>query len=540
MRKHPKIGVIGSGYWGKNLVRNFHTLGALECVCDVSAAALERVAAEFGVLTTPDVDALLRDPAVDAVVIAAPAAQHYEIARKALLADKDAFVEKPLSLHAREGQELVKLARERGRILMVGHILEYHPAMVQLKLMVQRGELGKIQYIYSSRLNLGKLRTEENILWSFAPHDISAILSLLGEDAVKVSAQGGSYLNPPLVDTTLSTLEFPSGAKAHIFVSWLHPFKEQKLTIVGSQKMAVFDDTRGEDKLVLYSHKINWLDRKPVAEKEAAQTVPIPNYEPLRAECEHFLECIVARRQPRTDGESGLRVLRILEACEASLREGGAPVAVVARQAPAYYAHPTAIIDEGCEIGEGTKIWHFAHILHGSKLGKGCSFGQNVVIGPDVCLGNNVKIQNNVLVCTGVTLEDDVFCGPLIGFTNVINPRSHILRRHEYKKTLVKRGASIGASAAIVCGTTIGRYAFVAAGAVVTRDVPDYALVMGVPARQAGWICYCGIRLSDDGPDVVCSACGKSYEIKDNLCKEIIHPERALAKNSNQAIPGAG
>ena len=538
MEKHPRIGVIGSGYWGKNLVRNFHSLGALECVCDVSEAALERVATEFNVRTTSDVDALLKDSAVDAVVIAAPAALHYEIARKALLADKGVFVEKPLALHAREGQELVKLARERGRILMVGHILEYHPALVELKKMVQKGELGKIQYIYSSRLNLGKLRTEENILWSFAPHDISAILSLLGEDAVTVSAQGGSYLNPPLVDTTLSTLEFPSGAKAHIFVSWLHPFKEQKLTIVGSRKMAVFDDTRADDKLVIYSHKISWLDRKPVAEKEAAQPVALPGDEPLRAECEHFLECISTRRQPRTDGESGLRVLRILEACEASLREGGAPVPVAAPEAPAFYAHSTAVIDSGCEIGEGTKIWHFSHVMSGSKMGKGCNLGQNVVISPDVRIGNNVKIQNNVSVYTGVFLEDDVFCGPSMVFTNVINPRSHIVRRNEYKKTLVKRGASIGANATVVCGTTIGSYAFVAAGAVVARDVPDYALVMGVPAKQAGWVCYCGTRLPNGGHEVACNVCGRTYGIKDGCCAELSRPEGAPA-SSGPSISGA-
>src|SRR4029077_14291753 len=171
-----------------------------------------------------------------------------------------------------------------------------------LKELVRKGELGRIQYIHSSRLNLGKLRTEEHILWSFAPHDISAILYLLGETPARASAQGGSYLNPPLVDTTLSTLDFASGVKAHIFVSWLHPFKEQKLAIIGSQKMAVFDDLQPEDKLVLYSPRIDWFARKPVATKDGSQVIQVPNDEPLRVECEHFLDCVLTRQTPRTDG----------------------------------------------------------------------------------------------------------------------------------------------------------------------------------------------------------------------------------------------
>ena len=307
----PGIAVLGCGYWGKNLVRNFHALGSLRCVCDVREETLAQVQREYGVTTCQDVQAILDNEEIDAVVIAAPAVEHYQLARRSLLAGKDVFVEKPLSLRSSEGRELVQLALTQKRILMVGHVLEYHPAIQELKKLIQNGELGKIQYLYSSRLNLGKLRTEENILWSFAPHDISVILSLLGEIPVRVSAQGGSYLNPPLVDTTLSTLNFVSGTKAHIFVSWLHPFKEQKLAVVGSQKMAVFDDVQPDDKLVLFSHKINWLDRKPTVERDAGQVIPIPKAEPLRVECEHFLQSIQSRQPPLTDGVSALRVLEI-------------------------------------------------------------------------------------------------------------------------------------------------------------------------------------------------------------------------------------
>jgi UDP-2-acetamido-3-amino-2,3-dideoxy-glucuronate N-acetyltransferase len=521
-----RVGVVGAGYWGKNLVRNFHSLGALESVCDVNEETLDRVRNECHVATTRDYDDILNEPAVNAVVIAAPAVMHYDLAKRALQAGKHVFVEKPLALNAREGRELNDLARTRSAVLMVGHILEYHPAIIELNRLIREGHLGKIQYIYSSRLNLGKLRTEENILWSFAPHDISVILGILGEMPVYAAAQGGSYLNPPIVDTTLSTLEFQGGVKAHIFVSWLHPFKEQKLCVIGTEKMAVFDDLEPSKKLVLYAHRINWRDRKPVAERDGGQVIPLPKKEPLREECEHFLECVRTRATPRTNGENALQVLEVLDACGRSLNQNGARVPLI-QEAPRYYAHPTAVIDQPCQIGDGTKIWHFSHIMENSALGPGCNLGQNVVISPGVRLGRNVKVQNNVSVYTGVELEDDVFCGPSMVFTNVINPRSHVNRRHEYLKTLVKRGATLGANSTVVCGTTIGRYAFVAAGAVVTRDVSDYALIMGVPAKQVGWVCSCGVRLPEASSLMACGACGKTYEFAGSVCTELA--ERSVA-----------
>lgn len=519
-RSKPQVAVLGCGYWGKNLVRNFYELGALHTVCDPRQQALEEAKSKYDVRLVAEVESVLSDPEIDAVVIAAPAVQHYDLARRSLVAGKDVYVEKPLALHADEGRKLAALAAEQKKVLMVGHILQYHPAILQLKRMIRDGELGQIQYIYSSRLNLGKLRTEENILWSFAPHDISAILYLLEETPVRVSSHGGSYLNSQIFDTTLTTCDFRSGVKAHIFVSWLHPFKEQKLAIVGSKKMAVFDDVEPERKLTLYSHRIDWLNRVPVAHRDGGQSVPLSKEEPLRRECEHFLECVQARQTPRTDGESGAQVLEVLEACERSLLEKGNAVEV-APPIASYYAHPTAVIDEGAEIGERTKIWHFSHIMSQSRLGNNCNLGQNVVISPGVTVGNNVKIQNNVSVYTGVELEDDVFCGPSMVFTNVINPRSHIVRKNEYRRTLVKRGASIGANATVVCGSTLGQYCFVAAGAVVTRDVPDYALVMGVPAERVGWMCYCGVRLPSLQGEIQCSACERTYRISGDSCTAV-------------------
>lgn len=514
------IAVIGCGYWGKNVVRTFHALGALRYVCDVRPQVLEDARAKYGVRVSASVAEILADPEVEGVAIAAPAIQHYDLVRQALEAGKHVLVEKPLALRLTEGRHLAQIAQSRSRVLMVGHILQYHPAIIKLKELIAAGELGRIKYIYSSRLNLGKLRAEENILWSFAPHDISAVLYLLEEMPTRISSHGGTYVDSRIADTTMSTCQFASGVNVHIFVSWLHPFKEQKLTIVGGKKMAVFDDMQPEAKLVLYSHRIDWVDRLPVAHSEGGQLVPIAKDEPLRLECEHFLECMVDGKKPRTDATGALQVLEVLDACERSLRNGGSPVELKMSE-PNYFADPTAVIDPGAEIGCGTKIWHFSHIMEGAKVGERCNFGQNVVISPGVKIGNNVKIQNNVSVYTGVELEDDVFCGPSMVFTNVINPRSHIIRKHEYRRTLVKRGASIGANATVVCGVTLGEYCFVAAGAVVTRDVPDYALVMGVPAEQVGWMCYCGTRLPDSPPEAACSECGRRYVISNEGCCEM-------------------
>lgn len=523
----PRVAVAGCGYWGKNLVRNFHQLGSLTAICDSDTQRLEEMCAKYGAKPFSDFSALLDENDIQGVVISAPAALHYRLAKQALLAGKDVFVEKPLSLRVEEGEEIAGLAKKQDRILMVGHLLQYHPAILELKKLIRDGELGRVEYIYSSRLNLGKLRTEENILWSFAPHDISAILYLLGEEPSLVAAHGSSHLNPDIVDVTLTTCDFPSGVKAHIFVSWIHPFKEQKLVVVGDRKMAVFDDTSADRKLVVYPHRIDWIDRQPVAHKSEGAAIPLPQEEPLGLECRHFLECIQTRTQPRTDGENGLRVLRILEACGHSVRENGKPREVHPAKSP-YFAHSSAFVDQPSQIGEGTKIWHFTHVMPHTKIGKGCNIGQNVHIAPHVTVGNNVKIQNNVSLYTGVELEDEVFCGPSMVFTNVVNPRSHVSRKDEYRRTLVKRGASLGANSTVVCGHTVGAYAFVAAGAVVTRDVPDHALVMGVPAKQAGWICRCGVRLRLSGREAACDACGDSYYL--NQGRLLLLPAEKLAE----------
>jgi UDP-2-acetamido-3-amino-2,3-dideoxy-glucuronate N-acetyltransferase len=518
MSPAPKVAVAGMGYWGRNLVRNFSQLGALELVCDSNPAVEAALAREHPQARyCSDFGAVLKDPAIAAIALATPAVSHYELAKAAMLAGKDVYVEKPLAIDVKEGRALVDLAEKNGRILMVGHILRYHPAVVRLQALIREGALGKIQCLYSNRLNIGKIRTEENILWSFAPHDISVILALLNENPARISCQGGAYLNQDIFDFTLSQFEFPSGVHAHIFVSWLHPFKEQRLVVVGSDKMAVFDDT-ADHKLVLYPHKVEWRDRIPTAIKAQGEVVELDNKEPLKAECQHFLDCVASRSTPLTDGREGLRVLAVLDACQRSLLKQGAVIAGEEPEnrggAAPFFAHESAYVDEGANVGSGTKIWHFSHVMKGARIGERCVIGQNVNIDGGTVIGNNVKIQNNVSVYTGALIEDDVFLGPSCVLTNVTNPRSQVNRHSLYENTVLKRGCTIGANATVVCGRTVGRYAFVGAGSVVTKDVPDYALVAGNPARQMGWMSRHGHRLSAPDKDGImrCPESGYRYQ----------------------------
>ena len=265
----PTVAIIGGGYWGKNLVRNFYNLNSLKLVCDKNETILSNYKVQYkGIETCLALTDVLSSKDIQGVVIATPAETHFNIARESLLAGKHVYVEKPLVLREEEGQELIELAQENGRVLMVGHLLQYHPVFIRLKELAHSGELGRINYIYSHRLNLGKIRREENILWSFAPHDISMILALAREEPESLITTGGNYLHQKIADVTTTHLNFPSGLQAHIFVSWLHPFKEQKLVVVGERRMAVFDDTNPwEDKLLLYPHQINWKNNLPVLTK---------------------------------------------------------------------------------------------------------------------------------------------------------------------------------------------------------------------------------------------------------------------------------
>lgn len=498
------LALIGAGHWGKNLARVFFKLGILKVICDSSEDILKIKSKKYPkVFTTTSFQDALTSPEINSVAIATPAEQHYSLAKKSLLAGKHVFVEKPLAMTVEEGDDLVKISRQQEKVLFVGHVLQYHPAIQTIKNMLQEDKLGKLQYIYSNRLNLGKVRQGENILWSFAPHDISVILSLVGEEPVEVTATGTNILDPEISDTTITNLKFPSGIGAHIFVSWLHPFKEQKLVIIGKRNMLVFDDTAPvAKKLVLFGHHIIWKEGLPVPQKGECTPIDLTEIweEPLIREGRAFVDSINGK-EAYTDGLEGKLVLSILQRAQASMdRKKNLS------EKQTYFIHETSIVDGGCDIGKNTKIWHYSHILKGSKIGECVNIGQNVMIGPNGLVGNNVKIQNNVSVFEGVTLEDDVFCGPSCVFTNIMNPRSKIPRKDEFKPTLVRQGATIGANSTILCGVTIGKYAFIGAGSVVTKDIPNNAMVYGNPAVLKGWVCECGLRLEEDKK--YCS-CGK-------------------------------
>jgi UDP-2-acetamido-3-amino-2,3-dideoxy-glucuronate N-acetyltransferase len=508
---HIRVAVIGTGYWGKNLVRVFSEIGNLGAICDSNIDNAKPLSEKYDVPIL-SFEEVIDNKEIQGVVIAAPAVMHYEIAKKALLAGKHVFVEKPLSLHVEHATELCKLAKRFKLILMVGHILQYHPIFLKCKEMIAEGQIGRLRYVYTNRLNLGKIRREEDILWSFAPHDLSMILSIAGEEPSDVQSVGAYFLSDTIADNTITNLTFPSGVKGHIFVSWLHPYKEQKAVIVGDKGMMVFNDCNAwDEKLTLYPHIVSWQEGMPLPEKADGINIQVGYKEPLQNECSAFIDAIDTNVSPISDGEEGLRVLKVLKVASHSLLENKHKDSANVSVLQSYKKHESAFVDDDVKVGAGTKIWHFSHILEKSVIGENCVISQNVMIGPDVKVGDNCKIQNNVSLYRGVELEDGVFCGPSCVFTNVNNPRAEVERKDQFRKTLVKKGTTIGANATIVCGVTLGEYCFIGAGAVVTKNVPPHALVVGNPARQIGWMSKSGERLTDE---LVCPRDGVKYILK--------------------------
>lgn len=327
-----RVAVVGVGGWGKNLARNYGQINSAELsyICDLDESKLEelRPICRPKAVTT-SYEQVLNDPDVDAVVIATTGPSHYPLGMQALEAGKDLYIEKPFAMSCEEGRGLIELAEKKERILMVGHLLEYHPVVEHLKQIIDSGELGEVRYIYTQRLNLGTVRAEENALWNFAPHDISVILYLLGERPTDVSARGQAYLQPGVEDVMFMVMNFGDKAMGHVHVSWLDPHKTRKITIVGSKRMAVFDDLESTEKLKIYDKgaELN-LDYDNFAEYVGLRfgDIHIPHIrvgEPLRTECEHFLSCVRTRSTPRSDGHDGLRVTEVLEAADASIAQRG-------------------------------------------------------------------------------------------------------------------------------------------------------------------------------------------------------------------------
>jgi predicted dehydrogenase len=321
-----RLGVAGLGYWGPNLARNFAAIDGcrLAWCCDESQEARARWAPSFpGARFTGELDELLADASLDAVVLATPVPTHAALAERVLRAGKHCFVEKPLAQSVADAERVVAAAEETGRTLMVGHLLEYHPGVGKLKEIADSGELGRIHYVYANRLNLGKLRADENALWSLGAHDVSVVLYLAGEEPYELDARGESYMRPGIEDVVFGFMRFPSGLAAHLHLSWLDPHKERRFTVVGSRRMATFDDMDLERKVTVYD---KGFDERPgtgygeyITRAGDIHSPAIPNREPLRLECEHFVECLRTGRAPRSDGASGLRVVRVLEGLQRAL-----------------------------------------------------------------------------------------------------------------------------------------------------------------------------------------------------------------------------
>ena len=321
------VGVVGLGYWGPNLARNFDRLPEAELtwLCDASDEALQRWGAAFpSARTTTSLEELLSDESLDAVVVATPVPTHAGLATRVLAAGKHCFVEKPLARSEDEAQGVLDCANAAGRVLMVGHLLEYHPGVERLGELVRSGELGELRYIYSNRLNLGKHRQDENALWSLGAHDVSVILRLAGEEPFNLDAMGQSFVKPGVEDVVFALMRFDSGLIAHMHLSWLDPHKERRFTVVGSKRMATFDDMELERKLTVYDKGFDQdysSYGEYIARSGDAFSPRISNEEPLRIECRHFLECVRDGTEPRSGGESGLRVVRVLERLQRSLTE---------------------------------------------------------------------------------------------------------------------------------------------------------------------------------------------------------------------------
>jgi UDP-2-acetamido-3-amino-2,3-dideoxy-glucuronate N-acetyltransferase len=527
-----KLCVIGAGRWGKNHIKTLHSLGVLAAIVEANKETLAQFQKQYPEVKTYS-DFMAKGVLdYDAYSVVVPAEHHFKVAKYLLENDKHVLVEKPITLNSKDALELTTIAKNRKKILMTGHVMLFHPAICKIKELINEGKIGKLQYIYSNRLNLGTVRKEENSLWNFAPHDISIFQYLLEDTPKKIISSGGAFLQPSIHDTTMTMLHYPRNVICHIFVSWLHPFKEFRLVVIGSKGMFSYEDSSPEKHLYFYEKGIDWIHGEPI-KREGPREGPteIIEYEkamPLTNELQHFIHCIEGKEtNTLINGEKGLEVLEILEQAQSSLEQDGEKLVPEFKkevEKKNHFVHPLAVVDDNVQIGDGTKIWHFTHVQKNSEIGKKCILGQNVNIANNVKIGNYCKIQNNVAIYEGVEIEDYVFCGPSMVFTNINNPRSKYpqVGAQYYLKTLVKEGASIGANATIVCGHTLGRFCFIGAGTVVTKDVPDFAMVVGNPGRIIGWMSEAGTKLKFNKDNIAsCEKSNKRYILERGLVKEL-------------------
>lgn len=564
--------VVGTGKWGTNLAREAHALGSLAALVDSNERSLQAAFSSLGtpsaVGTYPTLTLALRAHPSAPVIVATPPRTHYDVALAALHAGRDVWVEKPLCLTLAHAEQLAASADAGGRILFVDHLLQYSSPHARLLKLVRDGFVGRVTRVRARRLNFGTVRTQENVLWSFCPHDVSLALAAVGRLPSSVLCTGQAAVSRNVEDYVDLQLSFSQGVTASIEASWLHFEKERGLAVFGSEGCLAVDEVPKDGKPALTGFKWSAKRRADgcsvVTEKrEVALTDDADDRmrgSPIRNALGEFFECVRTRRSPITDGREGIRVLGVLLAAQESLAtaaavrvaEGRSPRKVerslevpstgrsappsagglrgggsVGRAAnsngappgPLYFKHPSAVVDAGAAIGPDCRVWHFSHIMSGAVLGRSCNIGQNVYLAATAVLGSNVKVQNGVSIYDGVTVDDDAFLGPHCVFTNVKTPRSHVSRRDAFEKTRVGRGATVGANATVVCGTRLGEYCMVGAGAVVTKDVPSHALVYGNPARVMGWVATGGQRLvvvgdMGDGRHVLqCRESGEVYHL---------------------------
>ena len=539
--KKAKLIVVGAGKWGLNHVSTAYQLQALVAVVDPHPNALdqarERLSPDTEVEYFGALSAAMHAHPEASIVVATPPATHYSIAKQAIHASRHVLVEKPLCVNVQHAAELIRLASYKKVTLMVDHLLQYSLQHRRLLQLVRTGFVGEVTRVRMSRMNFGTVRTEENVLWSFAPHDVSILLSICGDqEPATVQCVGQKVVTCGIDDYIDMSLRFADGVQAQIEASWLHPLKERRLIVYGSKGALILNEAMPDDRapkiqgfkwsakrkadgsgVVIEKQEEDLISSLTKSNESRDRIGELVDKPPLALAVEHFLECQSSDKPSQTDGKEGMRVLKVLSAAADSLSRDGARVDLsTGTQCPQVFVHSTAVVDSGAIIGPGTKIWHFSHIMPGAKLGPSCNIGQNVYIGGKASLGRNVKVQNNVSLYDAVTIADDVFLGPSCVLTNVKNPRSHVSRKDDYLPTAIGKGATIGANATIVCGVRIGSYSFIGAGAVVTKDIPAHALVYGNPATIHGWVSTTGtklIQVADLGEGSKILQCTESKEV---------------------------
>ncbi len=524
-----KIAVIGCGSWGKKLFTAFYEVGFFPVICDVDEKKLNWYENHYPNLQTyHTAEKVLIDPSIEAVAIASPFENHFEFARKALLAGKHVYFERPLMVTADQREELGLLSREQKRVLTVAGVLKHYPVFSLLQEIVAKGELGNLKYIYASRLSAGEIGEDENILWSFSPHDVAMILGLSGELPEFVAATGANYFHKKIADLTTSYMKFPSGLRAHLFVSWLHPENNNKLVVVGDKKMAVFQDKKNScQKLYIYPHQISWEHEMHVPQKAKAEIINIYQDELICEDIERFVSSVKEQRGAVNLDDEGEQVMEILNAGQLSINQNGDKVFLGAGRQFGIMSMPLPIIDamqQGKMLADGVTLLDeeqtgdmdheiicdeelvicndttgsFLPFYRLTKDGKGCKIRNNLSIIEDLLLESEFEYEDQNLKWfqSSVFLNQD---------------------RNDERQTVVKKGVTLGAGCTIARGTTIGEYAYIGAGAVVVNDVPPHALVVGSPAKIKGWVCRCGNRLRFSRDDKsCCSSCCFRYIVEED------------------------